>query len=82
MAKGVCTMEFDIMIRSSEQAQRLSKIAEKYSFDIWIHGKSGQADAKSLLGLMLLTIENDVKLVVPDGVDSAALEKEIEEFRV
>jgi phosphotransferase system HPr-like phosphotransfer protein len=70
------------MIHSSTQAQKLSKIAEKYTFDIWIHGKSGHADAKSLLGLMLLTIENDVRLVVPDGVDTAEFEKEIEEFRV
>ena len=75
-------MTFDIVIKSSAQAQKLSKIAEKYPFDIWIHGRSGQADAKSLLGLMLLTIENDVELVVPDGADTATLEKEIEEFRV
>jgi len=75
-------MTFDIMIRSSEQALKLSKIAEKYSFDIWIQGKSGLADAKSLLGLMLLTIENDVALVVDDDVDVEALESEIEEFRV
>jgi len=61
---------------------KLSKIAEKHSFDIWIHGKSGQADAKSLLGLMLLTIENDVQLVVPDDADTRDLERDIEEFRV
>ena len=75
-------MEFSIFIKTSEQAQTFSRIAEKYEFDIWIHGKSGQADAKSLLGLMLLTIENDVRLVVPDGVDTSALEEEIKEFRV
>ena len=75
-------MTFNIMIKSSAQAQKLSKIAEKYPFDIWIHGKSGQADAKSLLGLMLLTIENDVMLVVPDEADTKSLEEEIEEFRV
>jgi len=74
-------MEYDIRIKSSEQAMRLSKIAEKYEFDIWIHGKSGQADAKSMLGLMLLTIENDVKLVIDDSINAEALEKEIEEFR-
>jgi phosphotransferase system HPr-like phosphotransfer protein len=75
-------MVFKIMIRSSDQALKLSKIAEKYTFDIWIHGKSGQADAKSLLGLMLLTIENDVQLVIGDDIDTEALEQEIEEFRV
>jgi len=75
-------MQCDIRIKSSEQALKFSKIAEKYSFDIWIHGESGQADAKSMLGLMLLTIENDVRLVIPDDVDTTELEKEIEEFRV
>ena len=75
-------MVFDIRIKSSEQAQKLSKIAEKYTFDIWIHGKTGQADAKSILGLMLLTIENDVKLVIDDSVDTEELEQEIEEFRI
>ena len=75
-------MRCDIRIKSSEQALQLSKIAEKYSFDIWVHGKSGQADAKSMLGLMLLTIENDVTLVIPDDADTTDLEREIEEFRV
>ena len=74
--------EYKIMIHSSVQAQELSRIAERYPFDIWIHGQSGQADAKSLLGLMLLTIENDVKLVVGDGIDVKAFEEEIEHFRV
>jgi len=73
---------YNILIRSSEQARKLSVIAEKYPFAIWIHGQSGQADAKSLLGLMLLTIENDVRLVIEDDVDTGTFEEEIEEFRV
>ena len=73
-------MTFDIRITSSEQAQKLNKIAERYAFDIWVHGKSGQADAKSMLGLMLLTIENDVKLVIEENIDTVAFEKEIAEF--
>jgi phosphotransferase system HPr-like phosphotransfer protein len=72
--------EYRIFIHSSAEAQKLNKIAEKYPFDIWIHGQSGHADAKSLLGLMLLTIENDVKLVVNSDVDTEAFEREIEEF--
>ena len=74
--------QYEVLIRSSEQAQKLSQVAEKYPFDIWIHGQSGQADAKSLLGLMLLTIENDVRLVIDDNVDTRAFEEEIEEFRM
>ena len=73
-------MVHNISIKSSEQALKLSKIADKYAFDIWIHGKSGHADAKSILGLMLLSIENDVKLVIDDKVDASEFEKEIEEF--
>ena len=75
-------MTFNIKIASSEDAQKLNKIAEKYPFDIWVHGKSGNADAKSLLGLMLLTIETDLKLVVEDEHDTKMFEKDIERFLV
>ena len=75
-------MTYDIKITSSQDAQRLNKIAEQYPFEIWVHGKTGYADAKSLLGLMLLTIESEVKLVVDDDVDVKRLLKEIDEFIV
>jgi phosphotransferase system HPr-like phosphotransfer protein len=75
-------MTFNIKITTSEDAQKLNKIAEQYPFDIWVHGKSGYADAKSLLGLMLLTIETDLKLVIEDDNDTKAFEKDIEKFLV
>ena len=75
-------MQFRIRISSSEQAQRLNRIAEKYPYDIWVQGKSGQADAKSMLGMVLLTIENDVTLLVSNDVDTRSLEKDIAEFMV
>ncbi|SHH53379.1 PTS HPr component phosphorylation site [Sporobacter termitidis DSM 10068] len=75
-------MTFNIKIPTSEDAQKLNKIAEKYPFDIWVHGKSGYADAKSLLGLMLLTIETDLKLVIDDDQDTKHFEKDIEQFLV
>ena len=73
-------MEYKIKITSSEQAQKLNRIAEQYPFDIWVHGKSGQADAKSMLGLMLLTLESDVLLVVDDDINAKIFEKDIHEF--
>jgi len=82
MYKGGVTMTVNIRIVSSEQAQRLNRIAEKYPYDIWIHGRSGHADAKSMLGLMLLTIEDDVKLVVDDSVDTTELMADVAEFTV
>lgn len=75
-------MTFNIRITSSEDAQKLNKIAEKYPFDIWVHGKTGYADAKSLLGLMLCTIETDLKLVIEDEHDTKAFAKDIENFLV
>lgn len=75
-------MTFNIKITTSEDAQKLNKIAEKYPFDIWVHGKTGYADAKSLLGLMLCTIETDLKLVVEDEDDTKAFEKDIAQFLV
>ena len=80
--KGAENMTFDIKISSTEQAQKLNALAQKYSFDIWVHGKSGYADAKSLLGLMLLTIETDLKLVIEDDIDTKHFEKEINEFMI
>ena len=74
-------MNVSIRITTSEQAQKLNRIAETYPYEIWIHGRSGQADAKSMLGLMLLTIEDDVRVVVSDDIDTTELEKELEEFR-
>lgn len=78
--KGDIKMTFNIKINNSEDAQKLNKIAEKYPFDIWVHGKSGYADAKSLLGLMLLTIEKDLKLVVDDDVDVKRFRQDIEVY--
>ncbi len=73
-------MTYTIKIRSPEDAQKLNRIAEKFPFDIWVHGKQGQADAKSLLGLMLLTLESDLKLVVDDEADTKLLLGEIADF--
>lgn len=75
-------MTFNIKITSSADAQRLNAIAQKYPFDIFVHGQQGYADAKSMLGLMLFTIENDLRLIVEDDVDTKHLEKEIAEFIV
>ncbi len=75
-------MTFNIKIKSSEDAQKLNKIAEQYPFDIWVHGKTGYADAKSLLGLMLCTIETDLKLVIEDEHDTRQFEKDIQDFLV
>ena len=75
-------MTFDIKINSSEDAQALNAIATKIPVDIWIHGKQGTADAKSLLGLMLMSMEREVKLVVDDSADEKHIRKEFKKFLV
>ena len=80
--KGEENMTYDVKISTTEQAQKLNAIAQQYPFEIWVHGKSGYADAKSLLGLMLFTIESDLKIVIEDDIDVKRFEKDISEFRV
>ena len=75
-------MTFNIKINSSEDAQALNAIATKYPGDIWIHGKQGTADAKSLLGLMLMSMEREAKLVVDDEYDEKKIRKEFGKFIV
>jgi len=75
-------MTYNVKIESSMDAQKLNNIAQQYQFDIFVHGKQGYADAKSMLGLMLFTIEKDLQIVIEDGYDSKRFEKDIEEFLV
>jgi phosphotransferase system HPr-like phosphotransfer protein len=75
-------MVYKILINNSEEAQELNRIASKYPFDIQVQSKNGQADAKSLLGTMLLTMESDLKLITSDGADTRVLEEEIKPFIV
>ncbi|MDR0446286.1 MAG: HPr family phosphocarrier protein [Oscillospiraceae bacterium] len=75
-------MVYKILVNNSEEAQELNRIASKYPYDIHVQSKNGWADAKSLLGMMLLTMETDLKLTTADGADTRALEDEIKPFIV
>ena len=45
-----------IRVKNTDDIQKINKIVTRYGFDIWIHGKSGMVDAKSLLGMFLLML--------------------------
>ena len=75
-------MMFNITIKDAADAQKFNAIATTYPGDIWVHGVQGQADAKSLLGLMLMTMENNVKLVCDDDTDEKIVRKEFADFIV
>ncbi len=79
---GGKNMTFKIQIGSHEDAQKFNTLASKQPYSIWVHGIQGQADAKSLLGLMLVSMEKDLLLVVDDDTDADTVKKEFDKYIV
>lgn len=73
MTKPIC-------IHNSEDIQKINYIVSKYPFDIWIHGKSGMVDAKSLLGMFLMGLTERLTLVVDDDIDEQMKKKLLKEL--
>jgi len=73
-------MVFKIKIETTAEAQQLNQIATRFPFDIQVESKNGWADVKSLLGTMLLTMEDDLKLVVPDDADYRSFAAKIDAY--
>lgn len=69
-----------IKIKNVQDIQDINNIVSKYPFDVWIHGKSGMADAKSILGMFLMKLDEPLALVVPDNVEHDKLFNELEKF--
>lgn len=69
-----------IKMKNLEDIEKVNSIVCKYPFDIWIHGKSGMADAKSILGMFILKLNEPLTMVVPDDVDSDKLFKELADY--
>lgn len=69
-----------IRIKKVEDIEKVSEIVSRYPFDVWIHGKSGMADAKSILGMFILKLNEPLTLVVPDDADADRLFKDLEEY--
>ncbi len=69
-----------IKVKNTEDIQKINQIVSKYGFDIWIHGKSGMVDAKSLLGMFLLSLNEPLQLVVEDDIDTTSLFKDLADY--
>lgn len=69
-----------IRVKNTNDIQKINQIVTRYSYDIWIHGKSGNVDAKSLLGMFLLGINEPLALVIPDEIDGTDLFRELGEY--
>ena len=73
-------MKKAIRVKNTNDIQKINQIVTAYPYDIWIHGKSGMVDAKSLLGMFLLGINEPLSLVIPDEVDGSGLYKDLAEY--
>ena len=69
-----------IKVKNTDDIQKLNRIVTRYGYDIWIHGKSGMVDAKSLLGMFLLSLNEPLSLVVEDDVDATDLLKDLADY--
>ncbi len=69
-----------IKIKRIEDIENINRIVSRYPFDIWIHGKSGMADAKSILGMFILKLDEPLSIVVPDDEDTGKRFKELDEY--
>lgn len=69
-----------IKVKNIKDIERINSIVCKYPFDIWIHGKSGMVDAKSILGMYALILKEPISLVIPDDVNYDSLFKELEQL--
>ncbi|MDO5547330.1 MAG: HPr family phosphocarrier protein [Eubacteriales bacterium] len=64
-----------IKVKNTEDIQKINSIVTEFPFDIWIHGKSGMVDAKSLLGMFLLSLNEPLELVIEDDEDPRDVKK-------
>jgi phosphotransferase system HPr-like phosphotransfer protein len=69
-----------IKMKNIEDIEQVNRIISKYPFDVWIHGKSGMADAKSILGLFILKLDEPLTIVVPDEANTSKLFEELSEY--
>lgn len=69
-----------IKIKNVEDIEKINTIVSNYPYDIWIHGKSGMADAKSILGMFILKLDEPLTLVIPDDVDYTRLFDDLKDY--
>lgn len=75
-------MTVSIKVRDTQDIQKINQIVTNFSFDVWIHSKSGMVDAKSLLGMFLLSLNEPLSLVVEDDVATKKLFKDLSEYLI
>ena len=62
-------MTYPYTFNNKEELYRLSELASKQDFPIYISTPYGQLDARSVLGLFSM-MGKEISLVAPDGTDN------------
>ena len=73
-------MKKAIKVKSIENIQKINHVVSQYPFDIWIHSKSGMVDAKSILGIFALSLNEELFIVTDDDVDAHSLYSDLAEY--
>ena len=71
-----------IQIHEADDIMKINRIVSQYTYDIWIHSKSGMVDAKSLLGMFILSLKEEMFVVVEDDIDAGKLFEELEDYLI
>ena len=74
-SQEVVIMTRGIRVKNTDDIQKINKIVTRYGF-----GKSGMVDAKSLLGMFLLSLNEPLQIVLEDDVDPTALFKDLKDY--
>ena len=69
-----------IEIHEADDIVKINRIVSQYAYDILIHSKSGMVDAKSLLGMFILSLKEDMFVVVEDDIDAGELFEELKDY--
>ena len=70
----------DIKVNSSQDIMDIHRAAVEAPFSVWVHGEDLLLDAKSLMGLFMLSPEDTLKLVFPSEVDSRLLIRRLQKL--
>lgn len=70
-------MLIDFQLRDKDDVQKLNKVAQSHSFDIWVQSDNQLFDAKTLLALYTLPFNKPLHIVVEDDIDTSLLRKEL-----
>lgn len=73
-------MKAKIDIKDMNHVTKINQIVSRYPYDIWISGKSGKVDAKSILGIFAMRVDEDLHIVTDDDVDTNLLYRELENY--